>query len=159
MKVFHTVFLWVVGVLMFVGCSSTGVHEKAASGSEATANLGIAGGFWEGACEYPPGPPTIYYGLTLVQSRGRLYGTCFQGGKDGICLFFLENCKIEGNHFEGRWIYPPANLGEMIEGTFSGDTCRLTNYVTEGYGVLYLHRVARLSKTPNIFVVPAEKKQ
>ncbi len=158
MKVSYTLLLWTVCVCMLIGCSSTEVHERKGSGSGGAGDLGIAGGYWEAVWEYPSDPP-IYYGFTIVQSRGRLYGTCFQGGKDGICLFFLENCKIDGNHFEGRWTYPPANLGEMIEGTFSGDTCRLTNYVTEGWGVIDLHRVAKLSKTPNIFTVPAEKKQ
>lgn len=158
MKVSYTLFLWTVGVFMLIGCSSTGVHEEVSSGSGRTGNLGIAGGFWEGSWKYPSDPP-IYYGLTLVQSHDRLYGTCFQGRRDGISLYFLENCKIEGNHFEGRWTYPAVNLGEMIEGTFEGDCCHFTNYLTEGYCAIDLHRVQRLSKTPNIFVVPAEKKQ
>ena len=149
MKVPYTLFLWTDCVFMLIGCSSTEVCDKVGSGFGRASNLGIAGGFWEGSSKYES-VPQLYYGLTLVQSRGHLYGTCFEGGND-VTLYFLENCKIDGNHFEGRWIYPPANLGEMIEGTFEGDSCRLTNYLTEGYSVIDLHRVNKLNRAPNVF--------
>ena len=114
----------------------------------------IAGGFWEGSGLYKP---SCYYGFTFVESRGHLLGTCFQGNGDRICLYYLDNCVIGDNHFDGRKVYLPSNLTDKIEGDFDGDSCQLVDYGTKDYDVVKLHRVTKLSKTPNVFRVLGEK--
>lgn len=116
----------------------------------------IAGGYWEGSGLYKP---SCYYGFTFVESRGHLLGTCFQGNGDRICLYYLDNCVIGDNHFDGRKIYPSANLSDKIEGEINGDSCRLVDYGAKDYDVRNLHRVTTLSKIPTVFRNPTEKKQ
>lgn len=136
----------------FVGCRSPNVHKIARHRND---SLSIAGGFWEGYSS----APSIYYGLTFVESRGELLGTCFQGGTNGIRLFFLEKCTLQGNHFEGWKTYPPWSLEDMVEGTFDGDSCQFIEYYMEGHANIILHRVEKLSKMPNVFRDPPSKNQ
>lgn len=116
-------------------------------------DISAAGGFWEGTS---PFNPAYYYGFTLVQWRGELFGTCFQGGPD-IRVYYIERCTIEGNCFKGWKTYAPANLSEAIEGTFDGNSCRLVEHYTDGRGIIDLHRVGRLSRMPNVFREPVEE--
>jgi hypothetical protein len=140
--------------LVAPGCSGPiGKHcTRKAARSDARS---MAGGFWEG---HHPFLPSYYYGYTFIESQGELMGTCFQGAEE-IRLYLLEDCKIQGSRFQGRKTYSPVNDSERIEGAFDGDSCRLTNYVTDGYGVVELHRVHKLSRAPSVFIDPAEKKQ
>ena len=155
MKAIFTALLSVV--LLTVSCS-TDMHKDRGKEVPTVGTVGGIGGFWEG---YNPFMKSDYYGFTFVQSRDQLLGTCFEGVEghgDGIRLYYLENCKIQGNHFEGRKMYPPWKLGEMVEGTFDGDSCQFIEYYTEGHAEITLHRVAKLSKTPTVFRDPPEKK-
>lgn len=137
---------------MLVGGCATNMQVK--TGICRNEGLTSAGGFWEG---YSALVPSNYYGFTFVESRAQLLGTCFQGGKDGIRLYYLEKCALNGNHFEGWKTYPAWNLGEKIEGTFDGDECHIVEYYTEGHADIILHRVHKLSKSPNVFLDPSQR--
>jgi len=149
--------LWIVSIVTFMlmGCSSINAHKTAGGPKTVGPNagkLGTMGGFWEGHSTLVP---SIYYGFTFVESRGHLLGTCFEGGKDGVRLYYLEDCTIHGNQFEGWKTYPPFKLRDPIEGTFQADTCHFIVYYTEGHSDVFLHRVRKLSKAPEVFLDPA----
>jgi hypothetical protein len=147
MKLSHTALWFIASIVLSIlaGCRSPDVQKTVRDNND---RMTIAGGFWEG---YSPLVPSNYYGFTFVESGGELLGTCFQGGKDGIRLYFLEKCTLRGNHLEGWKAYPPCNVEEMVEGTFDGDSCRFIEYYIEGHAAIVLHRVTRLSRTPDVF--------
>lgn len=135
-------------MLILAGCCSD-VQKKRIHAKVTNPGNNLAGGFWEGSESLMP---SYYYGFTFVEWNGQLIGTCFQGGKDGVRLYHLEECTIQGNHFAGWKSYHPFNVSERIEGTISGNSCRIVEYDSHGRGVINLHRVAKLSRRPNVFL-------
>jgi len=137
---------YTIVLLLFVlfdgGCSI--FHEKQSK----DLNGSLHGGFWEGN---DSNFKSYYWGFTFIESQNSLIGTCFQGGKDGVCLYFLDDCTINGDYFKGRMTYPPWKVEYRIEGVFNGTSCCYTQHYTEGYCVVKLHRVEKLKQAPNIF--------
>jgi hypothetical protein len=142
-----TRFLFVsVIISIHTGCSSPDIHKNLHFGE----NNGAPqfGGFWEG---YSSLVPSNYYGFTFIEYNGELIGTCFQGGKDGVRLYYLEKCTIHGDRFQGQKIYSPWGLRDSVEGVFHGNTCRFVEYYTDGYSEITVHRVDKLSRVPEVF--------